>query len=386
MKLKYPFTRVVDPANNQPLAGLWHRGNRFYVAVTVSGRGTRRLPLQTPAGTPAATLEEALAAAALVRADAATNQLQTRQTPAFSVYVKDYLQWLETTKAKSPLTIERERSVLKDWVLFLGSVRLCNIFPKDLRDYANKRSKILGTGSINLAVMVLHNLLKAARNEGLLKPGVTLVTESWTPLKYNAPHRSLITSDQLQALVTEARSLVPAREFPVTRDERWIPKYPNGNQFANLVLFMAYSGARREAALTAKWENVDWKNRQLTLFTKFDKKVVVDFNDKLQHQLEDHYNAQIPMSPWLFPSPTDALKHWKNPGPLKDLIAKAAGLPGFHFHDLRHYFISHCIMAGVDTLTVASWVGHSDGGVLIGSIYGHLNPQHKRESAAKVNF
>ena len=30
---------------------------------------------------------------------------------------------------------------------------------------------------------------------------------------------------------------------------------------------------------------MDWDNRQLTLFTKFDKKVVVDFNTKLEEHL-----------------------------------------------------------------------------------------------------
>ena len=37
-------------------------------------------------------------------------------------------------------------------------------------------------------------------------------------------------------------------------------------------------------------------------------------------------------------------------------------------------------------MTVASWVGHADGGVLIGKVYGHLNDEHKRAQAARVVF
>ena len=43
------------------------------------------------------------------------------------------------------------------------------------------------------------------------------------------------------------------------------------------------------------------------------------------------------------------------------------------FQYFRHYFISHCVMAGVDFMTIAKWVGHLDGGVLIGKLYGHLS-------------
>ena len=68
------------------------------------------------------------------------------------------------------------------------------------------------------------------------------------------------------------------------------------------------------------------------------------------------------------------------------VVREGAGMPGFRFHDCRHFFASYCVMAGVDTMTIASWLGHSDGGVLIGKTYGHLNPQHKRVAAAKVSF
>ena len=44
------------------------------------------------------------------------------------------------------------------------------------------------------------------------------------------------------------------------------------------------------------------------------------------------------------------------------------------------------VMAGLDFMTVASWVGHQDGGVLIGKVYGHLANAHKKAMAAKMNF
>ena len=43
-------------------------------------------------------------------------------------------------------------------------------------------------------------------------------------------------------------------------------------------------------------------------------------------------------------------------------------------------------MAGIDFLTIAEWAGHADGGILIGKVYGHLNPGHKRTMASQVSF
>jgi integrase len=376
------FYQVCDNTTQKPIPGLWLRQGRFYLAVTVPGKGTRRLALLTPTGDAVGSLEEAITAKNGILADRKAGSLQSLQSPRLRAYALHYIEWLTTTKAKSPLTILKENAALDGWVGEYGQKHIAFLTLKDLNDYAEKRMQSgVSTRTVNLDVLALGNLLDFAKREALVTSNIV---DTWHPLKYTAPRRSLVTCDQIQALVTEARSLVPTREVPVTRDERWVPKYLNGNMLADLILFMAYSGARRQAALTAKWEHVDFENRQLTLFTKFDKRVVVDMNPKLEAHLRDMHSRGAERL-WIFPSPTGA-GPWINPGPLKDFVAKAAGVPGFRFHDLRSYFASHAIMSGIDTLTVATWLGHADGGVLIGKVYGHLNPQHRRESAQRVSF
>jgi integrase len=63
-----------------------------------------------------------------------------------------------------------------------------------------------------------------------------------------------------------------------------------------------------------------------------------------------------------------------------------AGLPEFSFHDCRHFFVSHCVMSGIDFMTIARWVGHQDGGILIGKVYGHLSNEHAQRQAQRVSF
>jgi site-specific recombinase XerD len=91
-------------------------------------------------------------------------------------------------------------------------------------------------------------------------------------------------------------------------------------------------------------------------------------------------------SPWIFPSKTDhALPADKKRNGLLAAIAKA-GVKPFAWHHLRHYFISQAVMAGIDYRTIAEWVGHRDGGVLIGKVYSHLNSKHQERMASKLTF
>ena len=60
----------------------------------------------------------------------------------------------------------------------------------------------------------------------------------------------------------------------------------------------------------------------------------------------------------------------------------AAGINDFRFHDLRHTFASHLVMAGVDLVTVKDLLGHA--GINMTVRYSHLVPEHKAQAVAKL--
>lgn len=112
----------------------------------------------------------------------------------------------------------------------------------------------------------------------------------------------------------------------------------------------------------------------------------VDFNDKLGALLVDMAKRRAPDCSWLFPSPQRGQRdeHAKTFRESLLLTRKKAGLDWMGFHDLRHFFASFCVMAGLDFMTIATWMGHKDGGILVGKVYGHLLDGHRKQAARKV--
>jgi integrase len=61
-----------------------------------------------------------------------------------------------------------------------------------------------------------------------------------------------------------------------------------------------------------------------------------------------------------------------------DKARKRTKLDDLHFHDLRHTFASHLVMAGVDLTTVKELLGHKD--IKMTLRYAHLAPSHKMKA------
>jgi integrase len=166
----------------------------------------------------------------------------------------------------------------------------------------------------------------------------------------------------------------------------------NAQEFVDYIKLLAFCGARRNEALGLRWPDANFEREQLTIGASGDTKNrtarVVDFNAKLKSHLLDMRTRRAPDSDWLFPSPQRGQKDLgaRSFQESLKLVRRHAKMPGFHFHDCRHHFISMAVMSGVDFMTIAAWVGHLDGGVLIGRVYGHLANEHRKAMGERMNF
>ena len=365
----------VSDGRKRPIRGLWQRGSRFYARLAVEDLNTgrkevRRVPLEG-----VQSVAQAQVAMRTLLTKREENDLPVlKRTPKFSECVKQYLAYYEIVKdAKRPKTLQTERGHLNAWVEHLGETRIDRITPAMINAFISKRQ---GQGrnarTVNLGVTVLRNVLRRAIDDGWLK---RLPTENLRPLKWTPHKRELFSASQINAVCAAAEKVSK-----------------NGREFADYIFLLAYSGARMAEALRLKWSDVNWKQRQLTIgadgLSKNHKSRAVDFNAELERHLKAMKTRRAPDTEWLFPSPQRgsidrAAKTYRE----TLLLARtAAKITAFGFHDCRHFFVSYCVMSGIDFMTIARWVGHQDGGVLIGKVYGHLSNEHAQRQAQRVNF
>ncbi len=376
MKHGAQFIGVRD-SRNRRVAGIYTRNGRFYAQLWVSrddGKKTaRKFPLLTPDGVPVANLAEAKEAADVLRNDRREKALPTSgHKPKFADYIETYFAKPVTT-AKKPDTLKLERWALNRWKDHLGDVRIDRI---DAAAIASLRDKRLRAGThprtVNLDLIALRNVLKQAVEDDYMREMPKAKTLKVPP----APKRPLLTPSQFAALHAAV---------PVACEK-------NATQFADYLRFLAYTGAREQEALKVRWEDVDMAGERVTIGTggvsKNHEARSVEFNDKLGALLRDMAKRRAPDCSWVFPSPQRGPRD-EHACTFREsllLTRKAAGLAWVGFHDLRHFFASFCVMAGLDFMTIAAWLGHKDGGILVGKIYGHLLDDHRKQAARKVRF
>ena len=390
------FEKVKDD-RQRPVRGLWKRGERFYAQLSVIDPNTgkkrvKRLPLvNTETKEPVQTRPQAIAALAWLRTHRADDDLPIlRRTPKFNEYVDRYLERISAGQGtKRPRTISKERTILKRWSQHLGETRLDRITKPMIVAFRDKRQADgLSPRTLNIYLLILRSLLTTARDAGWLK---TLPMDGLKALKTTPRKRALVTLRELEAIC--AAAFLP--RFTVgglaKAGETGHP-LAHAQALADYIRLMAFCGARRDETLALRWQDVDFEKRQLSIgmaeTTKNREARRVDFNARLLAHLRDMVRRRSPDSQWLFPSPRRGDKdlHTESFTRALMLAREAAGLPHISSHDCRHHFVSMCVMSGIDFMTIAAWVGHKDGGVLIGKVYGHLANEHRQLMAEKLNF
>jgi len=370
VKHRYRFTIVKD-SRNRKVRGLWRRGEKLYMQTRVSGeKSARKIPLK------ARTLEAAREEMADLKKQKRTEGLpDTGLRPLFSDYADRYLKFHRSASdsGKKARTIDRERHSLVHWKKAIGKVRLDKITRPMISSVIKSR---LAAGikprTVNIDVVVLRNVLTEAKEDGLIS---RLPTEGIKPRKVKIPVRPLLTPgnfDQLSKAAAECGK--------------------NQVQVLDYLRLLAYSGARRDEALALRWDDVNFERSFLRIgadgSAKNSKARYVDFSPELEAHLKEMAARRAPDSDWLFPSPQRG-KTDKPTKTFRDSFAVArekAKLPWVSFHDLRHYFASMGVMAGIDFKTIAEWLGHQDGGMLVGKVYGHLLPEHRKRMAERLVF
>ena len=149
-----------------------------------------------------------------------------------------------------------------------------------------------------------------------------------------------------------------------------------------IVITALNTGMRKGEILNLRWDaNIDLRHGFILLDkTKNGERREIPINDTLRGVLQG-ITRRLDISYVFYDNSTG-----KPYGDVKRAFATAcrrAGIKDFHFHDLRHTFASHLVMAGVDLTTVKELLGHKT--LTMTLRYAHLAPSHKVEAVKKYD-
>jgi integrase len=277
--------------------------------------------------------------------------------------------WLALQKVDlKPASHKRRESTVKGLLPVFGRESITRITQDHIERWKKLRSPELSARSYNMEIETLRLILDYARDDLRLilnHPAERLVKKT-----LQKRHAIIPTKPQFIRLLAEMRSESAQGK---------------SNLSADLVEFLGYSGCRLGEAIYVTWQDIDFergilkvtggkkgtknsREREIPLFAPLKRLV--------QRMREDGNHFK----------PTDRLFPLLSAKKSIGGGCQRSGLPHFTHHDFRHFFCSNCIEGGVDFKTIAGWLGHQDGGVLVAKTYGHLRAEHSTAMAGRVTF
>ncbi len=289
--------------------------------------------------------------------------------------VEPWEQWLEGERIKGAITqstIDYKQSILDDvkkrtwpgWV----TEPLADLSEKNLAAWlVTCRKKYCATRT-NGAITILREMLALAVRDKLLareRVEEALHGLSYCRVDYDYKRMTL----QLPEPATVA----------ALRMEIYRRCHMAGTKGAWLFDFLLFSGVRRESACNVLREDVH--REKGVLYVRKAKRGAYSvplFPELLE--LIDRIEKQSPGKP------TDRLLPTNSVLKLIGTACQTLKIARLNHHSLRHIFATRCIEAGVDIPTVASWLGHRDGGKTAMKVYGHLRQEHSQALAKTMQF
>jgi len=266
----------------------------------------------------------------------------------------EYLQW-----AKRQRSFRQKETLVKQLVTIFGAYplrafnsRLLEQYQTERMEKGNKQVKYqVGNkpGTINRHIATIKHMFTKAVEWELVEEDVLKKVRKLKLLEENNRRLRYLSVEECGKLLSEC------------------PKH-----LRPIVITALHTGMRRGEILGLKWDNVDLKHGFILLDkTKNGERREIPIDQTLRATLTS-IERRLDL-PYVFFNRDTDLPY----GDIKtgfNRACKKAGIRDFHFHDLRHTFASHLVMAGQDITTVKELLGHKT--LTMTLRYSHLAPAH----------
>ena len=261
-----------------------------------------------------------------------------------------------------PSSADRVRRCMRMLDQFFGDQSITGITSRDCEEWATQRGRNIAASTFNQDAQVLKGIMEYAVGSGLLLDNPASVIK--------------------RRRVVDKAILIPSHEQFCKLIESLHELDARAREAVPLVKLLALSGMRLGEATRITWGEVDFGRNQFTVSGG-------EVGTK---------NREVRIVP-LFPSLLDLLKELsdgqeterdsciitiRSARKAMETACRIAKLPHFTHHCLRHYFVSNAIEKSIDFKTIAAWIGHKDGGLLVAKTYGHLRDTHSFEMAKRM--
>ncbi|MFQ5780214.1 MAG: tyrosine-type recombinase/integrase [Nitrospiria bacterium] len=264
---------------------------------------------------------------------------------SFQELSEHYLTWAERQRA-----IRSKRGFVQQLVEVFGNCPLRGISTRLIEEFQTKRMATNKPATVNRLLATLKHMLKKAVEwemveEKALKNArrVKLLPENNRRLRY-------LSREECRNLLKAACPHLKA-----------------------ILLTALNTGMRKEEILSLEWEkHVDLKHGFILLdVTKNGERREIPINEPLRKVLQAMVRRVG--SPYVFTNRKG--RRFKDIKTSFKTACTRAKIKDFRFHDLRHTFASHLVMAGADLTTVKELLGHKT--LTMTLRYAHLAPGHK---------
>jgi len=361
-------------------------------------RELKRLVAEVDAGTYVTKREAAALASEQARAAALVEEHEQPQEPGRTL-ADLFDAWLEMCESRG-----REATTMRGYKLRAERYKASPLGKKPVEaitgeDIDRLHAMWVRQGTSHATVLHHFRVLRAALRQG--------VKWKWAP--------NSAASDATVTIPTQRRP-----DIPTPQELQQLVDRASSLDFKDLIRFAALTGARRGELAGLRWGDVDWAANLVTF-----QRSVFEFWENGEHKmgvkgLKSGSEKKLALDP--FATSVLAARHER-----AEQDAKAAGLEltqdayvwssdtdgatprkpdaitssfdhitrslaaetgddrwhRFVFHGLRHWAATTLVAAGVDPVTAAHRLGHSDATMIL-RVYGHWLPERDRDAAEKL--
>lgn len=281
--------------------------------------------------------------------------------PTFLGFKEEYLGYRKGNV--QPTTYVRYKENTQHFIDFLNgrgspSLRLSQISFQLVEEYKQERGKVVKPSTVNIELKVLRALYnfaiqcKSARENPVSE--VDFFREVEKKPKF-------LQKEEIEELLDNSNGLYPV-----------------------LYTFLK-TGLRKSELINLKWKDIDFKRKYITIESKEDWRTKTGNTREIPitDDLVEILNKLPRTSDYVFLN-SKGRKYGFHLTERVKRLAKSIGISDMTVHALRHTFISHLVMNGVDLVSIKELAGHSD--IKTTMRYAHLAPGHLRKSIDKLPY